>query len=271
MALAQVLWRMGEPAVPSLVALLKDNDENVSGAAANSLRNLGPKAVKALPALMEIAQDDTRNGGRQALFALANIPGGIDALVKLYPNLKNASARAGVIQAVAYSRERTKAAPLVLAGLKHPDVQVRLTSIQALPLVGASAKEAVASLAVLVKDANPQVRFSAVGALNQLGPDAWPVLVDTLKNADAAELRLTILHTITNGAVRGPGVIPALIACLKDASPQVRGQACLVLAGYPGGAQEAIPALRSLLNDTNASVRAQAQNALNRIAPTQKK
>ena len=270
MALTQSLWRAGEPAVPILIRLLKDKDQNVWMNAVYSLRNLGDKGAKAVPVLLEMAREKDANRHQHAISALANSALGVDELLKMHKDAKNGPARAHLIRTIAYSQHRHKAVPLILEGLKDKDVQVKIAAIQTLQNGNIQSKEALSALKDLIKEDHEQVRHSAIHALGPLGQEAWTVLEESLKASKDTNTRQAILQTMANHGVRVKSAVPELISCLKDTSPQVRSQACMVLGNAQAGAKEALPALRELLNDTNAQVRTLAQNAIQQIGANNK-
>lgn len=264
-AMIQVLWRVGEPAVPHLLTALKDKDQNVRFIAANGLRNMGNNAAKAVPTLIDLVKEGDQNIRYQAVNTLANIADGADALIKMYPDVKDGALKANILQNVAYSPHRQKAIPLILDGLKDANAQVKISSMQMLGNAGIQSKEALGALKELVKDTNQQVRVNAVNAMSNMGQLAWPVLEDSLKSTKEVALRQAIVQSMANSGFRSKTAVPALIGLLKDSSPQIRWQACMVLGNNGADAKDALPALRELLNDTNQAVRNHAQNAINRI------
>src|SRR5687768_11401503 len=52
------LSEIGEPAVPALVDLFRQNRRPVTGDAFNALANLGPRAASAVPELLEVLNGD---------------------------------------------------------------------------------------------------------------------------------------------------------------------------------------------------------------------
>jgi HEAT repeat protein len=264
-AMIQVLWRVGEPAVPHLITALKDKDQNVRMMAANGLRNMGNNAAKAVPTLIELVKEGDQQIRYQAVNTLANIADGADALVKLHGEIKDGLLKANIMQNLGYSQHRQKAIPLIMDGLKDSNAQVKISAMQMLNNVGIQGKEALGALKELVKDSNQQVRVQAVYAMSNMGQPAWPVLEESLKGTKEAAMRQAIVQSMANTGFRSKTAVPELIGLLKDSSPQIRWQACMVLGNNGADAKEALPALRELLNDTNQAVRNHAQNAINRI------
>lgn len=83
-AAAVALSRIGEPAVPSLVAALHSPDPALRMQAADTLARIGPGASKAVPPLMELLQDPDPRVRKSAARALGQIgPAAADAVPSL--------------------------------------------------------------------------------------------------------------------------------------------------------------------------------------------
>jgi HEAT repeat protein len=121
-AAAKELIDIGEPAVPSIAALLKDPDPRVRRAAATTLWGLGVRMPAAVPALAETLGDP-------------------DAEVRL-------------AAAMALESAGPHAAPAVAAltnALQDADINVRLWSCKALGAVGSAARPAIPALVAASK------------------------------------------------------------------------------------------------------------------------
>ena len=102
------------PAVPKLIELLKHADPAVRRQAVRTLGRIGPPALEALPALIELVTSDSEPGVRE--FAAA-VLGEFESII-------------------AATKEHHPAAaeilPTLVKGLADPDGKVRLESVQAL-------------------------------------------------------------------------------------------------------------------------------------------
>src|SRR5262249_48597808 len=103
------------------------------------------------------------------------------------------------------------AAPTLVKTLKETgDGQTRLQILYILQSTPGEAELIVPAVAVLIKDANPGVRSTAIGVLANQGQPAVPHLIATLKDADA-NVRMSAVW----GLQRVPGdlkdALPALI------------------------------------------------------------
>ena len=151
-------------------------------------------------------------------------------------------------------------------------------------LHGQDAKEVVPALIKLIQVPTSMYRrSSAINTLGKIGPDARgaaPVLIDLLgdDNALPTEPQLSPAVQKQNARVLrvqvafvlgeiGPaeGVVPALIALLKDKSRGAQSQAATALARIGPDARESVPALIAALKDEDAMVGSMAATALNKI------
>lgn len=116
------LIRLGEPAVPGLIEMLKDPDPRVRGLAASTFWGMGGKARAAAPALAEALSDPDPSFRTQVAMALENMG----------PDAKDA-------------------VPALITALSDPDRGVRQASVKALGSIGPAAKAAVPALSRALK------------------------------------------------------------------------------------------------------------------------
>ena len=184
--------------LPELAAALHDAFEPVSIAAAYTMAGVG---ADALPALVDVlrgdigddpdgnrsshdgALPDPGRAARNAAYAMAEI--GLPSVPALLAALAGGGGHARKLAAYALG-EIAGTLPEVTDALcraaSDPAAPVRINAVEALGLKPAT-PSSVAALAAGIKDADPQVRFSATLALAQIGPDAEaavPVLREAL-------------------------------------------------------------------------------------------
>src|SRR5262249_27235603 len=151
----------GEPAVggksvSEWVKALKDKQAKVRGEAAAALKQLGPKAGAAVPALIELLQDSDPFVRIEAVAALEAIgPAAVPPLVR---------------------------------ALAAPNDNTRMGAALTLGQFGDRAKKAVGALQKALADKEPRVRAHAAQALWRIDPkyaaEAVPVLSEALKSGD---------------------------------------------------------------------------------------
>lgn len=131
------LIRVGEPAVPGLVEMLRSSDPRLRKLAATTLWGLGAKGKDAVPALAELLADPDPELRLAAAMALDNMgPAAVDAV------------------------------PALIKALKDPEGEVRQWSAKALGHIGPAAASAIPALSKAAK-ADP-VRPTMEEAIRQI-------------------------------------------------------------------------------------------------------
>ena len=178
--------------------------------------------------------------------------------------------------------------PPMIVALRDKNAEVRMAAADALMYVSSdalklgSADRAVSDVAVALlealADSEPRVRLTAVRALAFLvahskadaivDPRAiQDALVPALHDADS-EVRLAVIEALGTTARRGGAEPPQeLVSTLADTSADHRAAAVNALACFPRALDPWIPMLFRFLSDENASVRAAAARALDRLNP----
>lgn len=174
---------------------------------AEVLRDKGPKAKTALPALFKaLKMGDNRGEVSAAIVAIGPeedaIPYLIDALSdsswQVHNNITSALAKIG-----------SPALPALVKALRHENKNVREGVAQTLGKIGVGALTAVPDLIVTLSDADSGVRLSAVNALGDIGPgakEASPVLIGFLRdeNSKLREAAVTSLGKIGDAQAVSP-------------------------------------------------------------------
>jgi HEAT repeat protein len=256
-------------AVPALSRALRDDRAEVRAGAAAGLGWLGFRSKSAVGALTDALADDNTQVRRLSAEALARIG----------PGAKSA-------------------APALLRALHAADEQARREFAELLRRTPPSARVIFPSIVQRIEVDNEHVRLRsvAVGALERIGADAVPAIIDNLASPDApvrinsAELLgrighrgkqavsalVALLRKDPDGRVREaaahalsrlPHYDPALIEALADADPRVRAMAASAIEDTSGFAHwEAVVGVIALLTDEDARVRTRAFYVLNHRA-----
>lgn len=220
---------------------LNDRDPSVRKAAAYAMRDLGPAAKTALPALFKILKDDPSPEVREwAGYALASV----------------APTDSGVLQA------------LLQAMQNDASEKVRGSATAALSNIKPKPKSGIPELKQLLKHNCASVRKNAVQAIAEIeDPKALtPILMSSLGDKDA-----TVRETIAwHLAISPIDVVPALSKALADEDPAVRAGASLALGNCARFARQekgslvkdALPSILGLLRDKESAVREGAAETL---------
>ncbi len=244
---------------------LGNDDPEIQASAAHALGLMGPKARRAVPALIA-ALDSSRSEVRDAAaWALGNI--GPDAEAAVQP-LINA------LQDKDVGRRRAAAMAMqhVLPAVEDPQMRARAVE----PLVRA------------MKDADPQVRGFAPVALGKIGQPALEPLLRIVLEQDTEVRWDWVTRSVAALALReivGTGNAPAsketsevlneaavkLTATLNDhPNPWARALAAEILGEIGPRATSAVPALLNAARDKHDDVRKASVSALERVNPASK-
>ncbi|MEH1808865.1 HEAT repeat domain-containing protein, partial [Nostoc sp.] len=271
---AQVLGKLGNASpqvVEALLALLKDENENMRYFAAQVLGNLGnasPQVVEALLALLKDKSHIVRYFAAEVLGKLGNAsPQVVEALLALlkdkshivrysaaeaFPNLGNASPQ--LVEAL-------------LALLENESDDVRNSAAEALGKLGNASPQLVEALLALLKDETENVRYSAASALGNLGntsPQVLEALLALLKD-ESDDLRNSAASALGKLGNASPQVLEALLALLKDETENVRNSAASALGKLGNASPQVLEALLALLKDETENVRYSAAYALGKL------
>ena len=115
------------------------------------------------------------------------------------------------------------------------------------------------------RDTDPKTRkeaLDALGALAKKDKSLISFLIDAFEDKEMG------VHATVVIVQLGEDAVPALVEVLRNnTSIPVRRRAALALANMGGGAKSAVPALRQMLQDKDASLVNAATNALGQIGP----
>jgi len=242
-----------EDAIPSLVDLLKDDQERVAIMAGWALGQVGSRAQTAIPELISILKRPNRTDPN-LLFLQGTVASAADAL----------------------QRMEAMAVPALLEVLRDPAEHVRLRALTTLGRIGLVSGEVVHALIHALEDESTWVRSEAGRLLAGMGTAAHaavPALRGLLSDANLfvrcwADFALRV--TQPSHSQKFPHAVSCLITCLSDKDRAIRARAAQTL-GYLGlEAVSAVPALLSALKDPENLPPREAIQALARIASQDK-
>ena len=258
----------GVAAVPALIEALKD--EKAAYWALIILRDVGPAAKDAVPAIIDKLTDKNPAIRREAVLTLGAFG---DAAAVAVPQIaalvsdKNAGTAAtfvlGELGQIPKDVEAT-----VRTNAKSDDMMLSTTSLWALARVHPEDKdlrrETTERLAERLKDKNEFVRLAAARALVALPPApeiTAPIMEKALKDVDE-----TTMHNAMNAvAALGPPAVPRLIAALSH--EKFRVEVIYALGRIGPAAAPATEALAKLVDDKSSRVANEAIIALGDIGP----
>jgi HEAT repeat protein len=194
-------------ALPKLIAALDDKSEMVRREAAAALRQIGPAASSAAPALARSLRDEKSSVAAEFLWTLTAL--GPEGVTQALPNiLEMLSSRDPHVRCTAcyaagsIGPAAREAIPILEKNLQEPDKFLQLASAWALVQIDAErsgiAKECVDPLIRGLGLSNPRARVEAASALGLLGPaakSAVPALTEAT-HADEEEVRTAAIGAL---------------------------------------------------------------------------
>ena len=152
----ELIRRIGPPAIPLLVELLRHQDVSFRRFAADAFIDMAPETVSIQPALRRALRDEDSMVAADAARALGALG------PKASPSLR-----------------------ALVKSLSHEEPHVRIYTAEALASIGPNAAAATNDLARALNDQIPGVRWAAGEALASIGPAAAPAvpqLIEALKD-----------------------------------------------------------------------------------------
>src|SRR6187200_1926588 len=214
-----IIQRIGPPAIPLLVDLLRHEWVSIRRRAISELIDLVPHIETIQPALRRALRDEepiVAGDAARALGALGTRAGpSVGALVNTLSH-ENPYVRVYAAEALASIGPSAASATKVLASaLSDPIPGVRWAACEALASIGPGAQSAVPQLIEALEDEFLYVRIFAAGALGSIGPkaesarEALRAAADDPALRDEAEWALSRIAGIRSGAPIASHVVPA--------------------------------------------------------------
>ena len=215
----EIIRRIGPPAIPLLVDLLRDERVTIRRSAVDPLIDLAPYTEGIQPALRRALRDEDSLVARDAARALGALgkqaSPSVGALVKALSH-EEPHVRIYAAEALASIGPKAGAATKDLArAVGDPIPGVRWAACEALASIGPAAQAAVPQLIEALTDEFLYVRIFAAGALGSIGPTAHTAR-EALREAaneptlrDEAEWALNRIAGVESGEPVASPVVPA--------------------------------------------------------------
>lgn len=274
------LRRIGKPAVPAVVPLLKSKEPIVRYQAAAVLSGMTPAdGAEALPRVQEAleAERGLPNGQMMIFQELAagalNLGGDQEKVTTLVIDLLKSDEEVVRLQAARLlarvGRKAAPAVPRLTELLNDPKYEVQVAAVEALAAAGPAAKDAVIELGKKAESEDVGLARAACQALRNLGPAAAPAAPSLAKALDANDQSLCIDAALALAAV-GPEAVTAVGALVKhlaDDSTRREERVALLQAAAAIGppAKDALPTITKLVTDKDLAVRAAAIETLGKV------
>jgi len=247
-----------EQQVERLIRELQDSDSDIRSIAAVTLGEIGPEAKDAIPALIQLLQDQDAEGFARANAALAlgQIGEGTeDAMSVLIQALRDQDKYVRRDAAGALEEIGT---PRAIKAAKD-----RYRMVVTLGWIGS--EDEIPALIQALQNEDKDVRVNAVVTLGQIeSEDVVSVLMGALQDQDEW-VRVNAAWTLGQRGESAVDAVPILIRALRDQDEWVRYHAAMALGEIGEGASNAVPALMHALRDQDKYVRRYAVGALGKI------
>jgi outer membrane protein assembly factor BamB/HEAT repeat protein len=201
----EIIQRIGPPAIPLLVELLRHESDSIRRNAVNELIDLAPHTERIQPAFTRALRDQDAIVAGDAARALGALG-------------ERASPSVGAL----------------VNTLSHNDPYVRVYAAEALASIGPNAAKATTALAEALGDPAPGVRWAACEALASIGPaaqSAVPQLIEALKD-EFLYVRIFAAGALGNIGPKAQSAREALEAAAND--PALRDEADWALRRIAG-------------------------------------
>ena len=266
-----ILSKAGAAAVPVLVDMLGEEDDDVRFKALLALSAMKPGEAAAAVSALErtMINEKTAFHSNLACWAIvkANEEGAVRAFIgMLEPGRPTKSRRLAATALGALGRRARAAVAALRVALEGKDLRVRVGAAHALWQI-----ERQVDTKLLLTLAQGEEPFFGNPVWNAIGPEAQaavPGLLQALQSPDETfRLSATIALGHLGQSIRAKEAVWALAARLKDGSIAVRRGAACALGKMGPKAGEAVPALIEALQDTNRDIRVVAASSLGQLGP----
>jgi outer membrane protein assembly factor BamB len=215
----EIIRRIGPPAIPLLVDLLRHEWNSIRRSAADVLIDFAPHTASIQPSLTRALRDEDPTVAGDAARALGALgtraSPSVGALVKTLSH-EDPYVRIYAAEALASIGPNAARATNALAeALDDPVPGVRWAACEALASIGPAAQSAVPQLTAALEDEFLYVRIFAAGALGSIGPkaqsarEALRVAAHDPALRHEAEWALSRIARVGSGAPVAPHLVPA--------------------------------------------------------------
>lgn len=265
----------GEPVVAAVLGCLEDPDRDVRVQACLTLALLRPTSGTAVAALTGILASDDRGLVNLAAHALHEIgpaarraTAALIDVIRRFPLAESYTAYEAVMALAAIASPDERHVPTLVGLLELDEPHFVKAGVNALGAYGPTALAAVPQLRRLLTSDIPDVRFEAAFALAKITDDDEPVeILIGLAVARNSDMRTLALICLADLGGRAAQAIPRLRSLLEDPEPgigaaTVRLSAAIALARIDDDDDESIETLIGLAVAGNIFMRLQTLESL---------
>jgi HEAT repeat protein len=263
---ARALGALGSTAlraVPDLAELLDNQSDDVTEAASSALKKIGPSVISPLAVFIDKSQSP---GAIDLItsFGRADLAAHMPALRQLLKRVKITHTGDHALMVVNMFRAIGPVAAPAIPELERFFLIGGELGIAAGKALAAIGKSALPVLLKALRHKNGDVRIGAAVALGEMDPPAIAAVPDLVKALEdqAVLVRRDAADSIGKMGRAAAAAVPALVKALADREADVRAAAAASLGEMGDKAFGAAPALIKLLRDSDRSVRQNAARSL---------
>jgi len=238
------------PAVPLLINQTRDPSDDVRQGATFTLGKIGSVASNAIPSIIELLKDSDSHVRSEAASALRSFGSQAkDATPYLIANLEDSYYQSRESAACALGTigpPAKDAVPHLIGVLEKGTVQGN--AVWALGQIGPQAVQAVPVIVRMLGHDRREVRVNAIDALGYIRTDHKPTIQTLVGLVDGRDLVLS-QHVMNSLESIGKPALFALVELVSHKSSHIRIAAIRSLGNIGPEASEAIPALKEALDD----------------------
>ena len=243
------LARGGAGSLPLLRRFLTPEHEELHGVTFEIIRRIGPPAIPLLVEMLRHEWDSIRREAADALIDLAPHTESIQPALRRALKDVDATVAGDAARALgALGRRASPSVGALVKTLAYEEPYVRVYAAEALASIGPAAAAAAPALADALSDPVPGVRWAACEALANIGPAAQPAvprLIDALDD-EFLYVRIFAAGALGNIGPRAAAARDALKAAAGDSRQRPFGFAAQRgIAGVTPGEPSASPSLPS--------------------------
>jgi HEAT repeat protein len=216
----QQLRAIGQPAVPALIPLSKNEYQTIRRRAAQAIGDIGSAA---LPDLLPLLDSSDQADRKLALSALSNMRDA--ALLPQFVALLNdpneairSTSRIAIGSLPLYDLDLV---PALIPLLKHPNSELRSNAFHVLTGISDWDAKTLPHILPFLKDSNPAIRYQALSAIRKMGSRAKSAVasIQPLVQQDTPEIQALAKTILINlGAISAP---PAPVPKLSTPLPKL--------------------------------------------------
>lgn len=257
-AICKCIGNMGEnakDAVPHLIHMLQDVDENVVRSAAEALGKIGPRARAAIDPLIQVFSRYDSRVAEIVAKALSQLgPTVLPKAIRILRYSDDMPAKEGAAMICKYSGEQAfSAIDALITVLKFDIEDVKRQAAFALGAIGPISVNSMRALIEACKDESPYVREAVAESLGKMGVRVVPWIKNELRRNLSVENKITLIQALGHLGNTAYETLPSLLNELNYNKPEVQKEIVRTIIKVGGYESTSIMPLLQLLKKSTDS------------------